>query len=131
MGNSIMKIRFLGNYSELKKCILRTRLGGEWREFKNDHKQFRTCDHGIINWWQSTGTVQFQGGKLAALRLEQAFTKIASAEALLHSEDTEAIADSKEEIDNLKELIAKARIQRKKLKTLIIRARKIARGVQM
>jgi hypothetical protein len=130
MGSSTMKIRFLGNYSELKRCVLCTRLDGKWR-LENNHKQFRTHDNGILNWWQSTGTLQFQGGQLAALRLEQAFTKIASAKALLHSEDTKVLTDSTEEIDKLKELVAKARIQRKKLKTLIKRARKIARGAKM
>jgi hypothetical protein len=76
-----MKIRFLGNYSKLQACILRTGLGEKWRELKNNHKQFRTYDSGILNWCQSTGTIQFQGEELVAAELERAFTKIASAQA--------------------------------------------------
>jgi hypothetical protein len=117
-----MKIRFLGNYSKLKRCVLRTRLDGMWRELKNNHKQFRTYDNGILNWWQSTGTLQFQGEKTSAVKLERAFTKIASANGLLHSKHTSRF---NEEADKPKELIAEARTLRRKLKALIKRAEKI------
>jgi len=120
-----MTERFLGNYSRLKRCVLRTRLPGEWRELKNNQKQFRTYRNGILNWWQSTGTIIFQGEKLAALELQQVFTKIASARALLYSDPR----DSNEQVDELKEVIAEARIQRRKLKTVIKQARKIGRTV--
>jgi len=121
-----MKPRFLGDYSELKRCVLRTRLDGTWRELENNHKQFRTYDNGILNWWKSTGTLQFQGKELAAVRLERTFIKIASANGLLHSKHSTALQDPTEEIDEMKELIAEARIQRRKLKKVIKQAKIIA-----
>ena len=121
-----MTIRFLGNYTKLQKCVLRTRLDGKWRELKAAHKQFRTHHDGVLNWWQSTGTITFQGEKSAAIELERAFTKIASAKGLLHSKHTTAFRDSNGEVDGLKELVAEARIQNRKLKTLIKQARIIA-----
>jgi len=118
-----MKPKFLGNYSDLKRCVLRTRLDGNWRELENNHKQFRTYGDGILNWWQSTGTIQFQGEKSAATELERTFIKIASANGLLHSKHSTALQDPTEEIDELKELVAEARIKIRKLKKLIKQAR--------
>jgi hypothetical protein len=124
-----MQLKFCGNYAKLQKCVSRTRLGGKWRELKNNHKQFRTYDNGILNWWESRGTITFQGEESAAIELERSFTKIASAKGLLHSKhskQTMTFQDSTKEADELKELIAEARIQRRKLKTLVKRADIIA-----
>lgn len=34
---------------------------------------FRSHDGGVLNWWESTGTIQFQGKAIARTVLEQAF----------------------------------------------------------
>jgi len=75
-----MQLKFLGSYAKLKKCVSRTEMDGEWRELKYGHKQFRTDDGGILNWWETTKTVTFQGHSLAAREeLTQAFVAVASA----------------------------------------------------
>ena len=73
-----MSLKFRGNYSKLKKCVLLTDIDGKWRELENRHKQYRTDDGGILNWWEATGTITFQGHGSAARQLEQAFIAVAS-----------------------------------------------------
>jgi len=60
------------------------------------------------------------------MELERAFKKIALAKGLLHSKHSTALRGSNEEVDELKELVAEARIQSRKLKTLIKQARTTA-----
>ena len=56
-----MSLKFQGNYGKLKKTVVRTGLGGFWRELKYGQKQYRTDDGGVLNWWETTGTITFQG----------------------------------------------------------------------
>ena len=69
-----MKLKFLGSDAKLKKCVSRTGLPGTWRNLKYGQKQFRTNKGGVLNWWETTGTITFQGLKTAAKEeLERAF----------------------------------------------------------
>jgi hypothetical protein len=45
---------------------------GSWRDL-NNHKQFGAHDGAILNWWQVTRTVNFQGSPQMAEELEVAF----------------------------------------------------------
>jgi hypothetical protein len=82
-----MRLKFLGNYSKLQKCVSRTRLDGKWRMLKYGQKQYRTHDGGYLNWWEGTGTITFQGHNLAAKEeLTQAFIAVASARRRLLGE---------------------------------------------
>ena len=45
-----MKLKFLGDYKKLEKCVLRTGVPGKWRELENGQKQYRTDDGAILNW---------------------------------------------------------------------------------
>ena len=58
-----MSLKFRGNYHRLKKAVTRTGLGGAWRELKYGQKQYRADDGGMLNWWEKTGTISFQGIK--------------------------------------------------------------------
>jgi len=70
-----MSLKFRGNYHRLKKAVTRTGLGGTWRELKYGQRQYRADDGGILNWWETTGTISFQGEKTAAKEeLATAFT---------------------------------------------------------
>ena len=53
-----MKIIFTETYSELKEKL--SELDGEWDESQANKKVFRH-NGGIMNWYESTGTIQFQG----------------------------------------------------------------------
>lgn len=80
-----MKLKFSGGYAKLEKYVSRTGLPGQWRDLKYGQKQFRTNKGGVLNWWETTGTITFQGLKIAAKEeLEQAF--IVSAKKRLMGE---------------------------------------------
>jgi hypothetical protein len=80
-----MTIKFTGSYAKLKKCVSRTGLPGKWRDLMYGQRQFRTNKGGGLNWWETTGTITFQGLRTAAKEeLEQAF--IASAKKRLMGE---------------------------------------------
>jgi hypothetical protein len=95
--------------------VARTCLAGGWRDLKCGQKQYRTDDGGILNWWQSTGTIAFQGEPSAARELERAFIAIASVKGRLQSKYT-APNRKDDEIAELHKLLADALIENKKLK---------------
>jgi hypothetical protein len=69
-----MKLKFKDSYKKLKQCVSRTGVPGQWRDLGNQ-RQFCTPDGASLNWWESSGTVLFQGGEPAARRLERLFVK--------------------------------------------------------
>ena len=82
-----MSLKFRGNYRKLKKAVARTGLGGTWRALKYGQKQYHTDDGGVLNWWETTGTITFQGHDTAARKdLKQTFIGIASSEKRLLGE---------------------------------------------
>jgi hypothetical protein len=117
-----MKLKFRGNYRRLQKCVSRTGLGGGWRDLKHGQQQYRTDDGGILNWWQSTGTITFQGEQSAAKELERAFISIASAKGRLQSRHSQPGRDRDEEIAALRKLLADALIENRKLKAALKQA---------
>jgi hypothetical protein len=83
----VMPLKFVGNYVKLKKCLSRTEIDGKWRMLKYGQKQYRTDDGGYLNWWETTGTLTFQGSNLVAKeKLTQAFITVASAKKRLLGE---------------------------------------------
>jgi hypothetical protein len=69
----LIVIKFYGSYEGLQNLLALTGIGGVWRDFGN-HKQYVANTGAILNWWQSTKTVYFQGGPPAAKEeLEAAF----------------------------------------------------------
>jgi hypothetical protein len=85
MSEVVMKLKFSGSYANLQQCVSRTGLVGKWRDLKYGQKQYRTARGGVLNWWETTGTITFQGLKARAKeKLEQAF--IASAKRHLIGE---------------------------------------------
>jgi hypothetical protein len=123
----IMQLKFTGKYANLRECVSRTRLDGEWRELKSGHKQYRTDDGGYLNWWKTTGTLTFQGhNSTAKQKLIQAFTRVASAQGFLQTKPTKDLRDSNEKVEDLLGLVIEARILRRKLNLLINRVETIS-----
>lgn len=109
-----MTIMFLGDLKKLKKCVARTSVAGQWRKIEHHQVQFRTDDGAILNWWDSTGTITFQGRKLAVEKLKVPFMRVARRKDLLKGKrDTdEEIADLRRQLEgaladiaNLKEAL--------------------------
>jgi hypothetical protein len=110
-----MNLKFWGNYVRLKRCVSRTGVTGQWRELKNGHKQFRTKTGAILNWWESTGTIEFQG-RDPGMKFERAFISAASAKARLEPRDTEQAHDPREENVTLRKLIQDMLVENAALK---------------
>jgi hypothetical protein len=96
-----MTIMFLGDLKRLNKCVSKTGVKGQWRKIENHQVQFRTDDGAILNWWESTGTITFQGRKLAVEKLKSPFMRAARRKDLLKGKrDTdEEIADMRRQLE--------------------------------
>lgn len=64
--------KFRGSIEELKSMVASSGILGEWHS-DGSKKTFRSLDRGILNWWERTRTIQFQGKSIARTALEQAF----------------------------------------------------------
>lgn len=53
-----MKVVFTGSYEDLKLKL--SDLGSDWDDSQANKKVLRS-DGGVMNWYESTGTLQFQG----------------------------------------------------------------------
>jgi hypothetical protein len=66
-----MRFHF-GNYEELKERVRRTGLRGIWRDLGNQ-KQYKAENGAVLNWWESTHTILFQGKEPAAAEFRSEF----------------------------------------------------------
>jgi hypothetical protein len=97
-----MSLKFLGDYKKIEKCVSRTGVSGQWRELENGKMQYRTDDRAFLNWWESSGTVTFQGKEEEAIRkLSEPFVRVALKKGLLEGE-----RDANEEITDLRGVIS-------------------------
>jgi len=56
--------KFRGDIASLKEIVAACRVRGEWRFIeRNGLHQFQAATGESLNWWPSTGTIMFQGGK--------------------------------------------------------------------
>ena len=77
-----MARKFSGTLEELKKLISAAGILGEWLE-QNGKKPkhiFRSEGGGVLNWWPSTRTLQFQGDPAETVRLADALGNAASGQ---------------------------------------------------
>jgi hypothetical protein len=63
--------KFRGSLEELEELVATTGIYGEWIE-RQQLKQYRADSGAVLNYWESTGTVNFQGPEQAAQELEAA-----------------------------------------------------------
>src|SRR5216683_1635110 len=95
-----MSERFDGTFEELAQRIEKCHIGGNWEQ-DGKKRTFRSTDGGVLNWWESTGTLQIQGRAEASQKLRAAIagdsvpTPAAAAVIseqifIVHGHDTEA-----------------------------------------
>jgi hypothetical protein len=111
-------MKFSGTYAELQDAVLRTGIYGEWRNLGNQ-KQYRSDIGAILNWWQSTGTITFQGPGLAADEFEAKLSRaIGGFKATITAEAyvTKNLHDLQQEIAELKKLLGDVMIENAMLK---------------
>jgi deoxycytidylate deaminase len=83
-----MNLTFTGDYKRLQELLLR--LGGEWDETQPNKKVYRRTN-GILNWFETTGTISFQGKEPEKSRLERDVRAILSPESIGESGITDPI----------------------------------------
>ena len=66
-----MPTKLKGTVEQLKSVVEMTGASGEWQDKGNGHWQFRANDGAILNWWQSSGTLSFQGPQQEKQEFEQ------------------------------------------------------------
>lgn len=68
--------KFLGTVEELKEKVTQVQIVGDWRELPNGQWQFRARNGAILNWWETKGTMMFQGDKDKAQQFEERLTPL-------------------------------------------------------
>jgi hypothetical protein len=58
-----------GNFRVLRYVVARTGIPGKWTK-EGNHRQFRTASGAVLNYWKTTGTIDFQGSNRAAAELK-------------------------------------------------------------
>lgn len=56
-----MSLKFSGSSEDLKQLLAELNRDGEWLDLNQNQIQFRHSTGAIINWYPSTGTINFQG----------------------------------------------------------------------
>jgi hypothetical protein len=69
MENADQKIT-CGDFKALRKLVALTGIAGQWTKGKNHHRQFRTTNGAVLNYWKTTGRINFQGPEFAAAELK-------------------------------------------------------------
>lgn len=72
--------KFTKSYQDLQDRVLLTGIDGEWKDIGNQ-KQYKAVNGAVLNWWESSKTLQFQGAKEEAAKFEQAFANVETTEA--------------------------------------------------
>ena len=109
-----MKKRFRGTYAELQDQVMLTGIFGEWRDLAN-HKQFRGDNGAILNWWELTGTISFQGPHLVTENLRRRFL-LRSAPVKRLSRQEQSHVGHWQRVKNLQQ----TRCSKKRLRKLMI-----------
>ena len=67
------KIKWEGSFEELKAFVKTLGFRGEWSSEGNKKEVFTTRSNGLLNYWPSTGTVNFQGKESESESFKQAY----------------------------------------------------------
>jgi hypothetical protein len=72
-----MSAKFYGKYRQLSKIIANSNYLGAWlKEIPASRRTFKFNNGAIMTWWESTGTVQFQGPSEAKEEIQAAITPL-------------------------------------------------------
>ena len=55
------QIRFYGHPEQLSSIVARSGVSGTWEEMPACYWRYVCASKAILNWWPSTGTINFQG----------------------------------------------------------------------
>ena len=86
-------VKYHGEFSGLKTLVAGLDCQGEWTD-DGSKKVFRCDDGAILNWWPSTGTLQYQGPGDAKLKLQEAVSTALSNHTPSRSSETPSAGQS-------------------------------------
>ncbi|MBF0456056.1 MAG: nucleotide-binding protein [Magnetococcales bacterium] len=69
---------FHGTFEELKAAFESTGIQGEWESDGQGKHTFRSRNKGVLNWWESKGTIQIQGKPQIKQEMESAWERVSS-----------------------------------------------------
>ncbi len=113
-----MKMKFPRTYAELQDEVRLTEIDGEWRDLGNQ-KQFHADGGAILCWWQSTGTIAFQGPGLVAKEFEAKLSRAIDGvrgPGLAEACETKKLPDPQQKIAELEKLLGDVMIENAMLK---------------
>lgn len=73
-----MTEKYHGSFDELKTIVVSTNIMGEWTDDGKGKHTFRSRRGGTLSWWESKGTLLFQGPTDAIKELEQSIVPLLS-----------------------------------------------------
>lgn len=73
-----MANKFHGTFDDLKGIVASSGIPGDWLSDGTGKHSFRSKKGGLLNFWETKGTLQFQGGQPAKDELEQAIDSVLS-----------------------------------------------------
>lgn len=68
--------RFFGDPAQLRVVVALTGIAGVWEPMSRGYLRYKCADGAILNWWPSTGTVNFQGPDGPERRLQAALVSV-------------------------------------------------------
>jgi hypothetical protein len=85
-GESQMPTLFIGDYRRIRKYAKAIDADGHWRELKYGGRQYRTRKGAVLNWWEKSQKLLFQGHGEAAREFKRRFEARASAKGRLRGD---------------------------------------------
>lgn len=87
-----MRHRFTGAYEDLKEKLSLLQKNGIWRDLNPNQKQFVHANGGVMNWFPTTGTFNFQGKPVGKEELERLVEACFQGEVLEKEDTTEVVS---------------------------------------
>ena len=84
--------KYHGEFTELQSILLELNYSGLWSD-EGAKKVFRCDDGAVLNWWPSTGTIQFQGPLNVSNKLEKAVSTLVGLADIVSAVSSSSIAN--------------------------------------
>jgi hypothetical protein len=111
-----MSTVFRGDYATIRRWVRRVDATGCWREIHCGGRQYRTDRGAILNWWEASGKIAFQGNGDAALKFEEAFKALALQSDRLTDDQGRTLKELTWQNGTLRSLVADVLLENAKLR---------------
>lgn len=120
-----MSTILIGNYKRIKKYAKAIDADGRWQELEYGGRQYRTRKGAVLNWWEKSGKILFQGHGEAAREFERRFTAKASARGQLRNDVNATETGGADKASRTIERL------RQESKSLRLKLQKMSRGLRV